>query len=131
MRRRLLLQTLLGFLLMLSTAWARYATEDKTEPDRACNHGGFSLWSALRIIPVRFTEFNGDIARWKYQDEYTVKLGSFVMRENAQYISREKKEVSVLYVMERKNSDWLCYYCSQCNALLRAYELKSGSSPFN
>jgi len=127
MRRQVLL-TLLSLFLMLSTAWAQYATEGKTKPAKACDHGGFDLWNALRMIPVRFTEFKGDTACWQYQDPRTVKLGSFVLQENAQYISREKKEVSMLYVMERKSSAWLCYYCSQCNALLRAYELKSSSS---
>jgi hypothetical protein len=115
---------------MLSSAWAQYSTEEKTEPARACNHGGFDLWDALRMIPVRFTEVRGDTALWQYQDQYTVKMGSFILQKKAQYISREKKEVSVLYVMERKGCDWLCYYCSHCNTLLRAYELKPGSSHF-
>src|ERR1051325_1914996 len=129
MRRQVLL-TLLSLFFIVPTAWAQRTTGEKTEPARACNHGGFDLWHALRMIPVRFTEFNGDTAQWQYQDEYTVKLGSFALCEKAQYISQEKKAVSVLYVMERKGSEWLCYYCSHCNALLRAYELKSGSSLF-
>jgi hypothetical protein len=81
------------------------------------------------MIPVRFTEFKGDTARWQYRDRYTLKLGSFVLHKSAEYVSREKKEVSVLYVAGCMSSDWLCYYCSNCNALLRAYELKPGSSP--
>ena len=128
MRCRILLSILLGFFLMLSTAWAQYLTEQKPEPAKACYHGGFDLWKALRMIPVRFTEFKDDTARWQYRDQYTVKLGSFVLPEGTQYISREGKQVGVLYATERKNSDWLCYYCSHCNALMRAYELKSSSS---
>jgi len=131
MRRKVVLITLLGFTLMLSTAWAQYVSEEKPGPAKTCNHGGFDMWDALRIIPVRFTEFKGDTAWWQYQDQYTLKLGSFVLNKKAQYISREKREASMLYVTERKSSNWLCYYCSHCNALLRAYELKSGSSPLD
>lgn len=129
MRRKALL-TLLGFLLMLLTAQAQHQTTENPEPAAVCDHGGFDLWNALRMIPVQFTAFNGETARWQYQDEYVVKLGSFVLHKKAQYISREKKEVSRLYLMERKGTDWLCYYCSLCNALLRAYELKQGSPHF-
>src|ERR1051325_5116951 len=95
MRRQVLL-TLLSLFFIVPTAWAQRTTGEKTEPARACNHGGFDLWHALRMIPVRFTEFNGDTAQWQYQDEYTVKLGSFALCEKAQYISQEKKAVSVL-----------------------------------
>ena len=131
MRRKVVILTVLGFFVMLSTAWAQYMTEEKPRPAKACNHGGVDLWSALRMIPVRFTEFNGDTARWQYRDQYTLKLGSFILHKNAQYTSREKKKVSLLYVTECKGSDWLCYYCSNCNALLKAYELKPRSSPFD
>lgn len=79
------------------------------------------------MLPVRFTGFDGETVRWEYQDEYTVRVGSFVLHRNGQYVSREKKIVGVLYVRQRKDADWLCYYCSHCQTLLRAYELKPGS----
>ena len=123
----MLLLALLGWMLVLATANAQDPGREKESPN-ACSHGGYDLWDQLRILPVHFTEFNGDTARWKYQDPQTVRLGSFVLRQNAQYISREKKDVKTPYLIERKDSDWLCYYCSHCNALLVAYELKRGSS---
>lgn len=129
MRCRIPVLILSGFVMMVTVARAQDPVCDK-EPARACNHGGYELWDVLRMLPVTFTEFSGNTAQWRYKDAYTVKLGSFVLSERAQYISREKKEVSVSYVMQRKDSGWLCYYCSQCHGLLRAYELKPGSSGF-
>ena len=114
---------------MFATTRAQDPTCEK-QPAKTCNHGGYDLWNVMRMLPVRFTEFNGETAQWKYQDEYTVKLGSFVLQANAQFISRERKEVPASYVVLRKDSAWLCYYCSQCRALLRAYELRPGSSNF-
>src|SRR6185369_1237552 len=108
MRRQVVLLALLGPLLMFSTARGQESRENATQ--RICNHGGFDLWDFLRILPVRFTEFNGDTAKWKYQDEYNVKLGSFVLCEKAQYLSAEEKTVDVRYLMQRKESIWLCYY---------------------
>ena len=126
---RMLLVTLLGCLLVLATARAQDPDREKGLP-KACTHGGYELWDQLRVLPVHFTEFTGDTAWWKYQDAHTVKLGSFVLRQRAIYVSRENKDVKALYLMERKGSDWLCYYCSHCNALLAAYELKPGSPKF-
>lgn len=129
MRCRIFLLILSSFLSMAPTAGAQDATFEG-EQIKTCNHGGYDLWDVMKMLPVRFTEFKAETAEWKYQDDYTVKLGSFVLRENAQYISREKKAVSMLYLMQRRDSDWLCYYCSRCHALLRAYELRPGSSHF-
>jgi hypothetical protein len=100
----------------------------RTAAARSCRHAGHDLWDSLRMLPVRFIEFQDGVARWKYDDEHTVKLGTFVLRESAQYISRDKKVMTADYLMRRKDSDWLCYYCFHCNVLLRAYELKSPSS---
>ena len=120
--------TLLSLAFMFSTAQAQKPGE--TENLKACNHGGYELWNTLRMLPVRFTEVDGNTARWEYQDAYNVKLGSFVLYGNAKLISTEKKEVDVLYLEQRKESNWLCYYCSLCHVLLRAYELKPGSTQF-
>ena len=118
--------TLLSLVVMFSTAQA----QNPVEKEKTCNHGGYDLWNTLRMLPVRFTEVDGNTARWEYQDEYNVKLGSFVLFGKAKLISTEKKEVNVHYLEQRKESNWLCYYCSLCHVLLRAYELKPGSSQF-
>ena len=129
MRCRTLVLILSGFLVMIATVRAEDPARE-SRPATACNHGGYDMWDVLRMLPVTFTEFNGNTAHWKYQNSRTVKLGSFVLSERAQYISREEKEVSVSYVIQRKDSGWLCYYCSQCYGLLRAYELKRDASGF-
>ena len=127
-RRRILLLAISCFVVVFGTARAQEHACEK-EPAGTCNHGGCDLWDAIRIRPVRFTEFNGKTAQWKYRDEYTLKLGSFVLLEHSQYVSREKQRVSVSYLTKHADSDWLCYYCYRCNALLKAYELKPGTLP--
>ena len=92
---------------------------------RLCDHGGYDLWSELRMLPVRFTKFDdNNTAAWKYQDDRMVKVGAFVLNERAHYVSREGKKVGVPYLIDHKDAEWLCYYCAQCNTLLTAYELK-------
>ena len=128
MQSRVVPLTLLSLVVMFSTALAQNPGE-KEDP-KTCNHGGYDLWNTLRMLPVRFTEVDGDTAHWEYQDQYNVKLGSFVLHGKAKLISTDKKVVNVLYLAQRKESNWLCYYCSLCHVLLRAYELKPGSSQF-
>jgi hypothetical protein len=125
---RMRLFTLLVLLILFGTAHARNLLSGKDPAVEICNHGGYELWDNMRMLPVHFTQFDSNIASWKYQDDYVVELGAFSLNTNTQYISREKKRVDVLYFMARKGTDWLCYYCSHCHALLRAYELKAGSS---
>lgn len=127
MRCRMLLLTML---ITFTAAEAQGPAYDNKEPARICNHGGYDVWDVLRMLPVRFIGFEGETLRWKFQDEYTVKMGSFALLDDSRYVSREKKEVSASYVMRRTDSYWLCYYCNNCNGLLRAYELKPGSWRF-
>jgi hypothetical protein len=81
------------------------------------------VWENLRVRPVMFIEFDGEIARWKYQDDRNIKMGSFLLHGSTGYISSSDEEVSLFYVMQHRNSNWLCYYCFRCNMLLRAYEM--------
>ena len=104
---RLLVLTVLSLLVIPAPGRAQYPAPG-TEPPKVCNHS-YNIWDAIRILPVRFTEFNGDRVQWKYRDEYIVKSGSFSLHPKAQYISRDKKPVSLVYVMQHKDSDWLCY----------------------
>jgi hypothetical protein len=127
MRRQALLIVLFSVLLMLPAVRAQQGPPENSHSARTCRHGGSDLWDVLRIIPVRFTDFNVGTVRWQYRDPYTVKVGSFALDESAHYTSREKKEVSWLYVTECRGCTWLSYYCFHCHTLLRAYELKSGS----
>lgn len=126
MRYRVLFLTFLCLLIACGSARAQQQPSGQEPSVKTCSHGGYELWDGLRMLPVQFTYFDGNTAFWKYQDVYVVKLGAFVFDEGAQYISREKKKVDMLYLIERKDSEWLCYYCSHCHALLRAYELKAG-----
>jgi hypothetical protein len=92
-----------------------------------CKQGGYELWVRMRILPVQFIKFDNKTAFWKYQDTYVVKLDSFILSEKAQYISKEKKLVDLPYIRQHLESEWLCYYCSDCHTLLRAYELRANS----
>ena len=121
---RMLLLALFGCLLVLASA--RDQNLDNENAPQACNHNGFELWDGLRVLPVHFIDVSGDTARWKYQDQHTVRVGTFVLAKNAKYVSTENKDVKVLYLTQRKSSDWLCYYCGHCHSLLAAYELKPG-----
>ena len=114
------------FLLASINARAQDLVQN-TEPAKACNHGGYDFWDAIKMLPVRFTAFNSDSVAWQYQDDYKVKVGSFVFYEKAAFVSREQKELTVSYAKQQKNAHWLCYYCSRCNKLLRAYELLNGT----
>ena len=86
----------------------------------ACTHDGYELWDDLKMLPVQFIEFNSNTATWKYQDERMMKVGSFALAENGQYISREEKKVGLGYVTAHKDATWLCYYCAHCHLLLIA-----------
>lgn len=118
----------LGLLAVLWAARAQHQVSGEALERERCNHGRHEVWDGLRVLPVRFIRFDDNTAFWKHQAHHIMKVGAFVVDENTQYISREKKRVAELYVMERKGSEWLCYYCSNCHALLKAYELRAGSS---
>lgn len=121
MRCRILLLITFVFLTTASAARAQGSLSEERDT-KACNHIGYDLWDFLKVLPVRFVDSDPEIGRWKYEDAHTIRTGSFVLHD-AEYVSRENKKVNLAYVMRHKGSDWLCYYCSHCNALLRAFEL--------
>ena len=117
---------ILAVFLILGVAPGSNRATERGHPGGSCNHGGNDLWEVLRLRPVHFTEFDGNIARWKYEDEYNLKFGSFVLLENARYVAKGR-EVTLLYLKQRRDAQWLCYYCSVCQALLRAHENRVSS----
>ena len=120
---------LIGFLLLFTTAGAQEQPSTQEPPVINCNHGGYGLWDALRVLPVHFIRFKSNAVIWKYQDEYTIKLGAFMVSEDSRYFSRDMRGVSEADITDLGSAVWLCYYCSRCQTLLIAYEMKPGASP--
>lgn len=114
------------FLVIAATARTQAPRIQKEPATKTCSHADYEMWDELRVLPVRFTDFQDNTAAWKYQDAHIIKVGSFALYESGQYISREAKKVGVDYLMAHKDAGWLCYYCARCQTLLRAYELKAG-----
>ncbi len=128
----------LVLLVVFSVATARTQTlrsdsapADTAPATKACNHDGYDLWDEMKVLPVRFTEFDRKTASWKYQDDRVMKLGSFALTDSAQYRSQDDRRVRVDYLMQHKEAIWLCYYCAHCHTLLVAYELKPGALTLN
>jgi hypothetical protein len=125
LRCRILLVALFGIVILPAPARTQDSAAGERETPKSCSHrDGISLWDSMRVLPVRIVDINGDTVRWKYQDVRTVKLGWFFLHENAKFISNGEKEVKVSYVMQRKESEWFCFYCYRCYTLLRAYEFR-------
>ena len=122
------LAVLIVVLLVASAAARQQAFRSETgSATKACVHDGYDLWDEMKVLPVRFTEFDRKTASWRYQDDHVMKLGSFRLVENAQYRAQDDKRVTVDYLMAHKETVWLCYYCAHCHTLLVAYELKPGA----
>jgi len=125
-------------LVVFSVATARTQTlrsdsgpGDTAPATRACTHDGYDLWDEMKVLPVRFTEFDNKKASWKYQDDRVMKLGSFTLTDSAQYRAQNDRKVQLDYLMQHKDAIWLCYYCVHCHTLLVAYELKPGALTLN
>jgi len=107
------------------------APADTAPATRACNHDGYDLWQEMKVLPVRFTEFDKKTVSWRYQDDRVMKLGSFTLTDTAQYRAQDDRRVKVDYLMQHMETIWLCYYCAHCHVLLVAYELKPGALTLN
>jgi hypothetical protein len=121
MKWRMTFALLLSALLFVGIAQAQYPWSPKDSTP--CNHGP-DLWDSVKVRPVQFTEFDGDTAYWKYQDNATLKSGSYVFTDQSKFYSVKDTEVNQLYLIAKKNHKWLTFYCDHCKAILRAYELK-------
>lgn len=131
MHRHVRLITFAVLFVILSVAAAAARPQEfrseKGSATKTCIHDGYDLWDEMKVLPVRFTEFDSKTANWKYQDDRVMKLGTFALVESAQYRSQDDRRVTVDYLIAHKEAIWLCYYCVHCHTLLVAYELKPGA----
>jgi hypothetical protein len=84
----------------------------------------FEGWQRMRVLPVKFTDFQKETYFSTFQDKTAIHLGSFVVTKDTRYFDEMFSEKDQLYFKANLSKpEWKLNYDSQCFNVYKAAKI--------